>query len=534
MMQNVGVRPSKYALTEHGLRNWDVAHWNLGTAKLVESAVQRHEGALANTGALVVRTGHFTGRSPKDKYIVRDSLTEKTVNWGSVNQPMAPENFARLRSKLLSFWQGRELFVQDCLAGADENYQMRVRIVTEMAWHSLFGRQLLIRTPIPTLQDQVPEFTIMFAPTFQAQPEEDETNSGTVIAVNFTQKLVIIAGTMYAGELKKSVFTILNFLLTDKNVLPMHCSANVGEDGDVALFFGLSGTGKTTLSADPKRGLIGDDEHGWSDRGVFNFEGGCYAKCIRLSKENEPQIWDAIRFGAVLENVELDLERRNCDFDSDQFTENTRAAYRIEFIDNAVIPSVGGHPKNILFLTADAFGVLPPVSRLTPEQAMYHFLSGYTAKLAGTERGLGKEPSATFSACFGEPFLPRPAQVYAEMLGKKMREHNVPCWLINTGWVGGAFGTGERMKLPYTRAMVNAAIDGKLDNVAMEKHPVFGLMVPRECPGVPAQLLDARGQWADGSAYDLAAKDLAGRFQKNFTKFGSVTKEISAAGPAAA
>jgi phosphoenolpyruvate carboxykinase (ATP) len=533
MMQNVGVRPSTFGLTEHGLRNWDIAHWNLGTAKLVEAAIQRHEGSLANTGALVVRTGHFTGRSPKDKYIVRDETTEFTVNWGSVNQPMNPEKFQGLYDKLLSFWQGRELFVQDCLAGADGEYQMPVRVITELAWHSLFGRQLLIRTPIEELQDQVPQFTIMFAPTFQARPETDGTNSGTVIAVNFKQRLVLIAGTMYAGELKKSVFTILNYLLPERNVLPMHCSANIGAAGDTALFFGLSGTGKTTLSADPQRGLIGDDEHGWSDHGVFNFEGGCYAKCIRLSKENEPQIWNAIRFGAVLENVVLDVNRRNCDYDSDEFTENTRAAYRIEFIDNAVIPSVGGHPKNIVFLTADAFGVLPPVSRLTPEQAMYHFLSGYTAKLAGTERGLSSEPAATFSACFGEPFLPRPAQVYAGMLGQKMREHNVRCWLVNTGWVGGAYGKGSRMKLPYTRAMVNAAIAGELDGVESAPHPVFGVQVPKSCPGVPAHLLDARGQWADGAAYDAAAKDLAGRFQKNFAKFGAVAKEVAEAGPKA-
>ncbi|HEX5102778.1 MAG TPA: phosphoenolpyruvate carboxykinase (ATP) [Pirellulaceae bacterium] len=520
-------------MTEHGLRNWDVAYWNLGTAKLVEAAIQRHEGELANTGALVVRTGHFTGRSPKDKYIVRDAGTENTVAWGSVNQPMSPEKFTGLYDKLLSFWQGRTLFVQDCLAGADPKHQIRVRVITETAWHSLFGRQLLIRTAIEELQDQVPDFTIMFAPTFQARPESDGTNSGTVIAINFTERLVLIAGTMYAGELKKSVFTILNYLLPGNDSLPMHCSANIGPKGDVALFFGLSGTGKTTLSADASRGLIGDDEHGWSDDGVFNFEGGCYAKCIHLSQKHEPEIWNAIRFGAVLENVKLDVNRRNCDYDSDEFTENTRAAYRIEFIANAVTPSVGGHPKNILFLAADAFGVLPPISRLTPEQAMYHFLSGYTAKLAGTERGLGKEPSATFSACFGEVFLPRPAHVYAELLGKKMREHNSRCWLVNTGWVGGAFGTGSRMSLPYTRAIVNAAIAGQLDDVSTVTHPVFGVAMPTSCPGVPSELLDPRSQWADKAAYDAAARDLAGRFQKNFAKFGTIDSAIANAGPKA-
>lgn len=531
MMQNVGVKPSRHGLTGHGLRNWDVAYWNLGTAKLVEAAIQRHEGELANTGALVVRTGHFTGRSPKDKYIVRDAATENTIAWGSVNQPMAPEKFAGLYEKLLSFWQGRTLFVQDCLAGADPAHQIKVRVITESAWHSLFGRQLLIRTPYEELQDQAPDFTIKFAPTFQARPEHDGTHSGTVIAIHFTERLVLIAGTMYAGELKKSVFTILNHLLPDRGVLPMHCSANVGPEGDVALFFGLSGTGKTTLSADAARGLIGDDEHGWSPGGVFNFEGGCYAKCIRLSQKHEPQIWNAIRFGTVLENVVLDADRRNCDYGSDEFTENTRAAYRIEFIGNAVIPSLGGHPRNILFLAADAFGVLPPIARLTPEQAMFHFLSGYTAKLAGTERGLGSEPAATFSACFGEPFLPRPAQVYAGMLGRMMREHKVNCWLVNTGWVGGAYGTGERMSLPYTRAMVNAAIAGQLDGVESEPHPVFGVQTPKRCPGVPASLLDARSQWTSPEAYDAAALDLARRFQQNFKKFGAVDAAIAGAGP---
>ncbi|MCC6294941.1 MAG: phosphoenolpyruvate carboxykinase (ATP) [Bryobacterales bacterium] len=530
-MQNAGVKPSRHGLTGHGLRNWDVAYWNLGTAKLVEAAIQRHEGELANTGALVVRTGHFTGRSPKDKYIVRDAATENTIAWGSVNQPMAPERFTALYEKLLSFWQGRTLFVQDCLAGADPAHQIKVRVITETAWHSLFGRQLLIRTPYEELQDQAPDFTIMFAPTFQARPEQDGTHSGTVIAINFTERLVLIAGTMYAGELKKSVFTILNHLLPDRGVLPMHCSANVGAEGDVALFFGLSGTGKTTLSADAARGLIGDDEHGWSSGGVFNFEGGCYAKCIRLSQRHEPEIWDAIRFGTVLENVVLDADRRNCDYASGEFTENTRAAYRIEFMGNAVIPSLGGHPRNILFLAADAFGVLPPIARLTPEQAMFHFLSGYTAKLAGTERGLGNEPVATFSACFGEPFLPRPAQVYAGMLGRLMREHNVNCWLVNTGWVGGAYGTGDRMSLPHTRAMVNAAIAGQLDGVAAEPHPVFGVLTPKQCPGVPGSLLDARAQWASPEAYDTAAAELARRFRKNFERFGAVDAAITKAGP---
>lgn len=530
-MQNAGVRPSKHGLEEHGFRNWDIAYWNLGTAKLVEAAIQRHEGVLAGNGALVVRTGHFTGRSPRDKFVVRDATTETTVNWGAVNQPMDEERFEQLYRKVLAHFQGQEVFVQDLLAGADEQYQLPVRVVTRRAWHALFGRQLFLRQAYEKLEDHRPEFTLIFAPLFQAVPEEDGTRSSTCIVINFTRRLVLILGTSYAGELKKSVFTILNYLLPEQRVLPMHCSANVGADGRTALFFGLSGTGKTTLSADPGRGLIGDDEHGWSPSGVFNFEGGCYAKCIKLSREKEPQIWDAIRFGTVLENVIIEPDTRALDFDSEELTENTRAAYRIDFIDNAVIPSQGGHPANIVFLTADAFGVLPPISRLTPEQAMYHFLSGYTAKLAGTERGLGKEPAATFSACFGEPFLPRAPQVYAEMLGGMMRRHQVHCWLVNTGWVGGAYGVGQRISLTYTRAMVNAAIEGRLDGVPMEPHPVFQVQVPKECPGVPAEVLDAAGQWGSREAYDEAAAGLAARFRRNFEKFGSVAPEIAAAGP---
>jgi phosphoenolpyruvate carboxykinase (ATP) len=530
-MQNAGVRPSKHGLEMHGFRNWDIAYWNLGAAKLVEAAIQRHEGVLAENGALVVRTGHFTGRSPKDKYIVRDGITDTTVQWGAVNQPMSEERFALLYHKVLAHFQGQEIFVQDLLAGADTAYQLPIRVITRRAWHALFGRQLFLRQAYSELEEHRPEFTLIFAPNFHAVPEDDETRSSTCIVINFTRKVVLILGTSYAGELKKSVFTILNYLLPGQGVLPMHCSANVGSDGQVALFFGLSGTGKTTLSADPTRRLIGDDEHGWSDNGVFNFEGGCYAKCIRLSEEREPQIWKAIRFGSVLENVMVDPDTRGLDFDSDELTENTRAAYRIEFIDNAITPSLAGHPTNIVFLAADAFGVLPPIARLTPEQAMYHFLSGYTAKLAGTERGLGSEPSATFSTCFGEPFLPRPPQVYAGMLGEKMRRHEVRCWLVNTGWVGGAYGTGKRIALPYTRAMVNAAIEGRLEGAPVEPHPVFGVLVPKECPEVPAEVLDAAAQWADRGAYEQAAKALAARFRKNFERFGAVDPGIAAACP---
>ncbi|HTT63512.1 MAG TPA: phosphoenolpyruvate carboxykinase (ATP) [Bryobacteraceae bacterium] len=530
---DAGIRPSRYGLAEHGIRNINIAYWNLGTAQLLEHAVRRHEGLFATGGSYVVRTGQFTGRSPRDKFIVRDEMTDSTVQWGSVNQPLSQASFDRLYAKMLAYWQGHDLFVQDCFAGADPRYTLPIRVITQYAWHALFARQLFVRPDPLRTQDHVPEFTICFAPRLQAAPSEDGTNSETCIVVNFTRKIVLICGTSYAGEMKKSVFTILNYLLPARGILPMHCSCNVGHGASVALFFGLSGTGKTTLSADPQRRLVGDDEHGWSDHGVFNFEGGCYAKCIHLSRENEPQIWSAIRFGTVLENVAIDAATRLLDFDSVAHTENTRAAYPLKYIDHAVIPSVAGHPDNIILLTADAFGVLPPISRLTPAQAMYHFLSGYTAKVAGTERGLGSEPSATFSACFGAPFLPRPAAEYASMLGEKMLRHKVKCWLLNTGWVGGPYGIGERMRLPYTRAMLTAALDEQLDDVPMEPHPFFKVMVPKACPHVPPDFLDPRGMWGDKAAYDRAALDLSARFSKNFEKFSDVRPEVLEAGPVA-
>ncbi|MBX5493905.1 MAG: phosphoenolpyruvate carboxykinase (ATP) [Bryobacteraceae bacterium] len=530
-MQDASSRQSRYLLEEHGLRNLRAVHWNLGPARLVEEAIRRCEAVLAEGGPLVVRTGRFTGRSPKDKFIVREAGTENTVDWGPVNQPISEEQFEGLYQELLGYFQGKEVFVQDSFAGADPSYALRVRVVTEDAWHSLFARQLFIRAD-PGAADRATEFTVLCAPGFHADPERHGTRSETAIVINFQRRLVLIAGTSYAGEIKKSIFTVLNYLLPSRGVLPMHCSANTGPGG-VALFFGLSGTGKTTLSAAPGRQLIGDDEHGWSDRGVFNFEGGCYAKCIRLSKEKEPQIWNAIRFGTVLENVVVDPETRALDFASDEITENTRAAYPIDFIDGAVIPGIGSHPSHILFLTADAFGVLPPISRLSTEQAMYHYLSGYTAKVAGTERGLGKEPQATFSSCFGEPFLPRHPTEYARMLGEKMRTHSVKCWLVNTGWVGGAYGVGQRVKLEYTRAMVDAVLQGKLNDVPMKPHPVFGVLVPERCPGVPSELLNPRSQWSNPDEYDRAAWDLAGRFRKNFEKFGDVAHEILEAAPLA-
>ncbi|MGH9631493.1 MAG: phosphoenolpyruvate carboxykinase (ATP) [Bryobacteraceae bacterium] len=533
VMNTTGVTGPEYDLRELGLRNLQATHWNLSAARLVEESLQRQEGMLADNGALTVTTGQFTGRSPKDKYIVREPGTEPAVDWGAVNQPMTEKAFDGLYNRLLGFLEGREVFIQDCFGGADPEYNLPIRVITQQAWHALFAQQLFIRPGAEQAGEHAPEFTLLFAPDFKAIPAEDGTRSETCIAIHFGRGLIVIVGTMYAGEMKKSVFTILNHLLPARGVMPMHCSANAGRDGDVALFFGLSGTGKTTLSADPKRSLIGDDEHGWSDRGIFNFEGGCYAKCIHLSRSKEPQIWDAIRFGTVLENVVVDAESRVLDFDSEELTENTRAAYPIDFIGNAVLPSVAGHPSQILFLTADAFGVLPPISRLSPEQAMYHFLSGYTSKLAGTERGLGKEPVPDFSACFGEPFLTRHPQEYARMLGEKMRKHGVTCWLVNTGWAGGPYGVGERMNLKHTRAMVNAAVEGKLNAVAAEPHPVFQVLVPKSCPQVPAKLLDARGMWKDKNAYDRAALDLSTRFRKNFQKFGAVQSEILEAAPAA-
>ena len=529
-MENLGIARSAHGLEEHGLQNLNNVYWNLSAARLVEAALHRGEGQLAANGSLVARTGQYTGRSPKDRFIVSDEVSQSNVDWGEVNQPMSPQHFERLYQKVRAYLQGRDVFVQDCFGGADAQYALPIRAITEFAWHSLFAHQLLVR-PAPQAAGHAPEYTIIYAPGLRADPASDGTRSEAFVVLSFSRKIVMIGGTRYAGELKKSVFGLLNYLLPGQDVLPMHCSANVGEGGDVALFFGLSGTGKTTLSADPERGLIGDDEHGWSNSGVFNFEGGCYAKCIRLSQKNEPQIWGAVRFGTVLENVVFDPETRALDFDDGSLTENTRAAYPVDFIDNAVIPGVGGHPKNIVFLTADAFGVLPPISKLTPEQAMYHFLSGYTAKVAGTERGLGSEPAATFSACFGAPFLPRNPAVYARMLGDRMRQHQAQCWLVNTGWVGGRYGEGKRMDLPHTRAMLSAALSGKLAKAEFTPHPVFGVAMPKSCPDVPPQVLDPRGMWKDPGSYDLAAQDLAARFEKNFEKFTEAPDSVKAAGP---
>jgi len=503
-------------------------HFNLSPALLVEHSVRRHEAELAANGSLVGYTNR-TGRSPKDKFIVKDETTADKVAWGPVNAPMDPDKFDALYERVMEHLGGRELFVQDLFCGADPAYRLPVRIVNEYAWHNLFVRQLFLRPTAEELKSHHAEFTVIAAPEFKADPKRDGTNSDVFIVLNFVRRTILIGGTSYAGEMKKSIFSIMNFLMPPRNVFPMHCSSNVGHNGVTALFFGLSGTGKTTLSADPSRNLIGDDEHGWSSEGIFNFEGGCYAKCINLSQKNEPQIWSALRFGSVLENVVLDPETRVPNYADGSLTENTRAAYPVDFIENCVIPGVGGHPKNLVFLTADAFGVLPPVAKLTPEQAMFHFMSGYTAKVAGTEAGV-KEPQATFSTCFGAPFLPLAPKVYAEMLGRRLREHDAQCWLVNTGWQGGPYGVGKRMDIPYTRAMVDGAVEGTLAQVEFEVEPTFGLTIPKACPGVPSNLLNPRNAWTDKAAYDRAAADLCARFAKNFEQFDA-PEEVRSAGP---
>jgi phosphoenolpyruvate carboxykinase (ATP) len=505
--------------------------WNLPTAALYEEAVRRQEAVIAIDGPLVCRTGQHTGRSPNDKFLVREQPSEAEIAWGKVNRPMAAEQFAALKADLLASLRGKELFVLDGFAGADPKYRLPIRVINELAWQNLFARNLFIVEPHGAA-DHVPQFTIIDSPSFKADPKRHGTNSETIIALSFEQKLVLIGGTSYAGEMKKSIFSVLNYILPLQGVMSMHCSANIGASGDVALFFGLSGTGKTTLSSDPERLLIGDDEHGWSDRGVFNFEGGCYAKTIRLSADAEPQIYETTRrFGTVLENVVVSPETRRLDLDDDRFTENTRAAYPLSFIDNAVPSGQGGHPKNVVMLTADAFGVLPPIARLTPDAAMYHFLSGYTAKVAGTERGV-TEPKATFSTCFGAPFLPLAPGRYAAMLGEKIARHGARVWLVNTGWTGGPYGVGRRMKISYTRAMIRAALSGALDGVGYERDPLFNIDVPSTCPDVPAEVLKPRHTWEDGAAYDAQAKKLAQMFADNFKTFeAGVTDAVKAAGP---
>lgn len=530
-MTNTGPAVSSYGLDRHAVHNFDTAYWNLDAPALYEMSVRRGDGVIAPGGALVVQTGHHTGRSPKDKFIVDEPSTSGSIAWGDVNVAMSAENYARLYSKVQAHFQRRDLFVQDVYAGADPDYRLRARVVSESPWHSLFARNMFIQPPLTELAGFVPDFTVLHAPYLHADPATDGTNSECFVVVNFAERTVIIGGTIYAGEIKKSIFSILNYLLPDRDVLPMHCSANIGAGGDAAIFFGLSGTGKTTISADGNRTLIGDDEHGWSDGGVFNFEGGCYAKVINLSAAAEPEIYATThRFGTVLENVVMDPLSRQLDFNDGSLTENTRASYPIDFIPNVAEDGRGGQPKNIVMLTADAFGVLPPISELSAEQAMYHFLSGYTARVAGTEKGV-TEPKATFSTCFGAPFMPRHPSVYAGMLGEKIRKSGAKCWLVNTGWTGGAYGTGQRMSIAHTRAMVRAALDGKLTGVNRVRHPDFGLLIPQDCPEVPSDVLDPRLTWADKSSYDQTARDLTRRFATNFKQFEPyVDDTIKAAG----
>jgi phosphoenolpyruvate carboxykinase (ATP) len=519
IMSQDGRHPSAHGLEGQGFRNLKAVHWNFTAPELYEQAVARGEGHVAKNGPIVVLTGQHTGRSASDKFVVRDASTESHVWWDN-NKAMTPAHFEALYQSMTSYAQGHELFVQDLFGGADPVHRLPVRIVTEYAWHSLFIQHLLILPNAGQREGFNPEFSIIDLPGFQADPKVHGSETGTVIAVNFAKKLVLIGGTSYAGEMKKSVFTILNYLLPPKRVMPMHCSANVGRNRDAAIFFGLSGTGKTTLSADASRTLVGDDEHGWSENGVFNFEGGCYAKVIKLSAEAEPEIYATTqRFATVLENVVMDPKTRELDLDDGRYTENTRAAYPIDYIPNASTTGTAPHPKNVIMLTADAFGVLPPISKLTPSQAMYHFLSGFTAKVAGTEKGLGKEPQPTFSTCFGAPFMPRHPTEYGNLLRDLIAQHQADCWLVNTGWTGGAFGTGSRMPIKATRALLAAALDGTLANVEMRIDPHFKFRVPVSVPHVDAKILSPRDTWADRAAYDAQAKKLVQMFRDNFKKF---------------
>jgi len=511
---------SRHGLDVQGFATSAALHWNLGTAPLIELAVKRGEGLLSKDGALVVETGAHTGRSANDKFIVQDEVTGPSIWWGKTNKPITPAQFAAIREDFSAALAAKEtLFVQDLFGGSQAEHRVQVRVITELAWHSLFIRTLLVRPEAAALADFLPEFTIVDLPSFKADPARHGCRSETIVAVDFEGKTIFIGGTKYAGEMKKSVFSILNYLLPVKGVMPMHCSANIGPNGDTAVFFGLSGTGKTTLSADASRTLIGDDEHGWSDTAVFNFEGGCYAKVIRLSAEAEPEIFATTqRFGTVLENVVIDPETRVIDLDDNALAENSRASYPIDFIPNASDDNLGPVPKTIIMLTADAFGILPPIAKLTPAQAMYHFLSGYTARVAGTEIGV-TEPDATFSTCFGAPFMPRHPSVYGNLLRDRIAKGGVNVWLVNTGWTGGIYGVGKRMPIRVTRALLNAALDGSLAEAPMRTDPNFGFQVPTTCAGVDAQILNPRDTWADGAAYDVKAKALVGMFVANFAQF---------------
>jgi phosphoenolpyruvate carboxykinase (ATP) len=521
---------SAKALSGTGVHPGRAVHANLTAPALTAAALRRDEGCLSADGALMVRTGVHTGRSVQDKFVVDEPGSTDDIWWGRVNQRLTPKNFTLLKMRVQAYLQGQELFTQDLYAGADPARRVRVRLVTTGAWHALFARNMFIRPPEAELAGFEPDYVILHAPDFHADPGLDGVRSSTAIALSFAEKIIVIAGTEYAGEIKKSIFAVMNWLLPPQGVLPMHCSANVGRDGDVALFFGLSGTGKTTLSSDPSRPLIGDDEHGWGPEGVFNFEGGCYAKVINLSAEAEPEIWAATHhFGTVLENVVGDGHGR-LDLTDGSLTQNTRSCYPVEFIPNAVPSGVGGQPRNVVMLTADAFGVLPPIAKLTPAQAMYHFLSGYTARVAGTEKGLGAEPQATFSTCFAAPFLPRRPEVYGRMLADLIARHGVDCWLVNTGWSGGQYGVGSRMSIRHTRALLNAALDGSLARTRFRQDRFFGLSIPESVPGIPDEVLDPRQSWADKAAYDRMARELVARFEANFQTFrDAVGEDVRAA-----
>ncbi len=525
-MQEIGLKPSESGLEKVGIHKVKSAHWNLTPAELIEKALERGEGSLTDTGALMADTGKFTGRSPKDRFIVKDAKTEDTVWWGNVNIPISEEHFDQIHQKMIAFLEDKEVFVRDAYAGADKTYRLNLRVINTLAWHNLFCNNMFLRPDRYKLESFDPNFTIICVPEFKADPEVDGTRQENFAIINLTKRIILIGGTAYAGEMKKGIFSVLNYILPhERNVLSMHCSANIGnKHHDTAIFFGLSGTGKTTLSADPNRGLIGDDEHGWTDKNVFNFEGGCYAKVIDLTREKEPEIFDAIKFGSIVENTRFQPGTRTVDYENASVTENTRAAYPINHIANAVEPSVGGIPKNIFFLTCDAFGVIPPIQRLNKAQAMFHFISGYTAKVAGTEAGV-TEPQTTFSACFGSPFLPLHPTKYAEMLGKKMEEYDVKIWLVNTGWTGGVYGVGSRIKLKYTRAMITAALNGTLDNVGYRTHSIFGTEIPMTCPDVPSELLSPRETWKDDIAFYQKANELADAFNANFEKYKEFANE---------
>ena len=534
-MEILDLRP-EYGLKYLGLHHLGEVHWNLSTPALYEHAIRRYEGQISHLGPLVVCMGQHTGRAAKDKYVVDEPLTTDEIWWGKTNVKYPEEKFNTLLNHMTTYLRGKTVFVQDCYAGADSDYRQSVRVINQHAWHNLFARNMFIQQPRDrkAILNFKPDFTVLHCPKFNADPDEDGTRSGTFVAINLGRKLILIGGTAYGGEIKKSIFSALNFLLPGKDVLSMHCSANVkkNDPDDVAIFFGLSGTGKTTLSADPNRLLIGDDEHGWSENGVFNFEGGCYAKVIRLSKEAEPEIYECTRrFGTILENVTMNIATRQIDLDDDSLTENTRASYPIKHLPNIVESGMAGHPRNVIMLTADAFGVLPPIARLTPDQAMYHFISGYTAKVAGTEKGIS-EPVATFSACFGAPFMVRHPSVYAQLLADMIEKHKVKCWLVNTGWTGGPYGTGSRMKIQYTRALLNAALDESLNDADMRTDPIFGFQIPVSAPGVPAEILNPRNTWSNPSDYDTQAKKLAVLFHENFEQFKDKTPQtVIIAGP---